>query len=70
MLPTSLNDALDALSNSTVFRESFGDLYVDYYLSLKHAELNRFKAYVEDNGDQDAENGISHWEQNEYFDFF
>ena len=70
MLPTSLNDALDALSNSKVFRESFGDLYVDYYLSLKHAELNRFKAYVEDNGDQDAENGISHWEQNEYFDFF
>ncbi|MBK17882.1 MAG: glutamine synthetase [Rhodospirillaceae bacterium] len=70
MLPTSLEDALNFLDNSELFREAFGDIFVNYYLGLKHAELNRFKAYVEDNGDEDAENGISHWEQNEYFDFF
>ena len=70
MLPTSLEAALEALDGSKLFRGAFGDTYIDYYLGLKHAELNRFKAYVEDNGDQNAENGISHWEQNEYFDFF
>ncbi len=70
MLPTSLKDGLDALDGSALFREAFGDTFINYYLGLKHAELNRFNAYVEDNGDQDAENGISHWEQNEYFDFF
>ncbi|MGB0575663.1 MAG: glutamine synthetase family protein [Alphaproteobacteria bacterium] len=70
MLPTSLKDGLDTLDGSALFREAFGDTFIDYYLGLKHAELNRFNAYVEDNGDQDAENGISHWEQNEYFDFF
>ncbi|NKB20715.1 MAG: glutamine synthetase [Alphaproteobacteria bacterium] len=69
-LPTSLDDALDALDNSKLFRVAIGDTFIDYYLGLKNAELNRFKAYVEDNSDQDAENGISHWEQNEYFDFF
>jgi glutamine synthetase len=70
MLPTSLKDGLDALDGSTLFRQAFGDTFINYYLGLKHAELNRFNAYVGDNGDQDAENGISHWEQNEYFDFF
>ena len=70
MLPTSLKDGLDALNSSTLFRQAFGDTFINYYLGLKHAELNRFNAYVGDNGDQDAENGISHWEQNEYFDFF
>jgi len=70
MLPTSLKDGLDALDSSTLFRQAFGDTFINYYLGLKHAELNRFNAYVGDNGDQDAENGISHWEQNEYFDFF
>jgi glutamine synthetase len=70
MLPTSLKDGLDALDGSTLFRDAFGNTFINYYLGLKHAELNRFNAYVGDNGDQDAENGISHWEQNEYFDFF
>jgi glutamine synthetase len=70
MLPTSLKDGLDALDGSALFREAFGNTFINYYLGLKHAELNRFYAYVEDNGDQDAENDISHWEQNEYFDFF
>ena len=70
LLPTSLEDALKILDNSELFRKAYGDIYVDYYLELKRAEIGRFNSYIEENGDKDAENGISQWEQNEYFDFF
>jgi len=70
LLPTSLKDALKNLDNSELFRKAYGDIYVDYYLELKRAELGRFNSYIEEIGDKDAENGISQWEQNEYFDFF
>ena len=36
----------------------FGDFFVDYYLKLKQAEIDRFNADVSD------------WEQREYFSTF
>jgi glutamine synthetase len=70
MLPTSLGDALDALNTSTLFREQFGDIYIDYFVALKQAELARYTAYIADNNADDGGNGVSQWEQDEYFDFF
>ena len=41
-----------------VFRAGFGDFFVDYYLTLKQAEIDRFQSEVSD------------WEQREYFSTF
>jgi glutamine synthetase len=70
LLPTNLGDALEALGNSTLFREQFGNIYIDYFIALKQAELARYTAYIADNNADDGGNGVSQWEQDEYFDFF
>ncbi len=68
-LPASLEDALDALKQDDLYRGAFGDLFLDYYVALKQAEITRFR---NDNTDADAtaEGETTEWEQNEYFDFF
>ena len=57
-LPTRLSDALRLLDNSARLRNAIGDLFVDYLLTLKRAELARYEAEV------------TAWEQREYFDLF
>ena len=57
-LPRNLAEALEALSGNQVMREGVGDFFVDYYLKLKQAEIDRFNAEVSD------------WEQREYFSLF
>jgi glutamine synthetase len=57
-LPRSLAEALAALGNDKVLRAGFGDFFVDYYLKLKQAEIDRFDLEVSD------------WEQREYFSLF
>ena len=57
-------------SSEPLFREQFGDVFVDYFLKLKRNEAGRFQQWLEDarrepHGDEPTE-----WEQNEYFDFF
>ena len=69
-LPSSLATALDALDGSALFREQFGDRYIDYYLSLKRAELDRFVAATQADGSCERVNDVTAWEQNEYLDFF
>lgn len=58
LLPRSLGEALDALRGDQVMRAAFGDFFVDYYLKLKQAEIDRFASEVSD------------WEQREYFSLF
>jgi glutamine synthetase len=58
MLPTNLMDAVTALDGSTLFRNRFGDQFIDYLLHIKRAEIARFLSEVTD------------WEQREYFDIF
>ncbi len=58
MLPRSLEEALIALDASACLRQGLGDDFVDYWLRLKRAELDRFNAEVSD------------WEQREYFSLF
>jgi len=58
LLPRSLREALAALKESAVLRAGLGDFFVDYYLRLKQAEIDRFELEVSD------------WEQREYFSLF
>ncbi len=57
-LPRSLMEALAALREDRLFREKMGDAFVDYIITLKEFELNRFLSEVTD------------WEQREYFEVF
>jgi glutamine synthetase len=65
-LPKNLGEALAALKADAVFKKDFGPIFVDYYIHLKMAELDRFNAEASDSGTND----VTNWEQNEYFDMF
>ncbi len=58
LMPKQLEEALAALGEDKVLRAGFGDFFVDYYLKLKQAEIDRFNAEVSD------------WEHREYFSLF
>lgn len=68
-LPSSLEEAFEALRASELYRKQFGDLFIDYYLALKQSEINRFREHNPD-ANATANGDVTHWEQNEYFDFF
>lgn len=57
-LPKSLREAVFALSDDPFFRTAMGEQFVDYYVHIKNAEIERFQAE------------ISEWEQREYFEMF
>lgn len=69
MLPTSLEAALDGLDRSDFFRTGFGDVYLNYFLRMKRAEVTRYKNFLVDTG-ADPTTGVTEWEVNEYFDAF
>jgi glutamine synthetase len=58
LLPKTLQDAVLALKDDPFFREALGAGFVDYYVHIKNAEIERFQAEVSD------------WEQREYFEMF
>jgi glutamine synthetase len=58
LLPKSLREAVFALQDDPFFREKFGATFVDYYVHIKNAEIERFQAEVSD------------WEHREYFELF
>jgi glutamine synthetase len=58
LLPKSLQEAVVALKDDAFFREALGAEFVDYYVHIKNAEIERFQAEVSD------------WEQREYFEMF
>ena len=58
LLPKSLREAVYALNDDPFFREQLGAAFVDYYVFIKNAEIERFQAEVSD------------WEQREYFEMF
>jgi glutamine synthetase len=57
-LPKSLSEAVAALKDDPFFRNAFGAGFVDYYVHIKNAEIERFQAEVSD------------WEHREYFEMF
>jgi glutamine synthetase len=58
LLPKTLRDAVAALKADSFFREALGAGFVDYYVHIKNAEIERFQTEV------------SEWEQREYFEMF
>src|SRR6201996_4229439 len=58
LLPKSLREAVGALKHDGFFREALGAGFVDYYVHIKNAEIERFQAEVSD------------WEHREYFEMF
>ena len=58
LLPKTLREAVFALKDDPFFREALGAEFVDYYVHIKHAEIERFQSEVSD------------WEQREYFEMF
>ena len=58
LLPKTLQEAVSALKQDAFCREAFGVGFVDYYVHIKNAEIERFQAEVSD------------WEQREYFEMF
>jgi glutamine synthetase len=58
MLPKSLREAVGALRDDPFFRDALGAAFVDYYVQIKNAEIERFEAEVSD------------WEHREYFEMF
>jgi glutamine synthetase len=57
-LPRSLSEAIAALKDDEFFREKLTAQFVDYYIHIKSAEIERFQAEVSD------------WEHREYFETF
>ena len=57
-LPTSLAAAIDAFDASPLYRATLGDAFVDYMVTLKRAEWDRYLMTV------------SEWEHQEYFGLF
>jgi glutamine synthetase len=58
LLPTTLREAVFALKDDPFFREALGEKFVDYYVYIKNAEIERFQSEV------------TEWEQREYFEMF
>jgi glutamine synthetase len=58
LLPKTLREAVTALNDDAFFRGAFGQEFVDYYVHIKNAEIERFQAEV------------SEWEHREYFEMF
>ncbi|HEV7878795.1 glutamine synthetase family protein [Bradyrhizobium sp.] len=58
LLPKTLQEAVLALKDDPFFRDALGAAFVDYYIHIKNAEIERFQAEV------------SEWEQREYFEMF
>jgi glutamine synthetase len=58
LLPKTLREAVDSLKDDPFFREALGAAFIDYYVHIKNAEIERFQAEV------------SEWEQREYFEMF
>ncbi|MGK0298168.1 MAG: glutamine synthetase [Gammaproteobacteria bacterium] len=69
-LPDNLASALDAVTGSKLMRKQFGDIFIDYFIKLKQAELQRYNNYNEIHGNTNEATDVTQWEQDEYFDFF
>jgi glutamine synthetase len=59
VLPRSLVAAIAELKRSELFRTVLGDGFVDYFLTIKEAEVQRFLSEE-----------VTDWEQREYFEIF
>ena len=57
-LPRSLEEAIQELAASAMFREALGNEFIEHYLAVRRHEISRFQSYVTD------------WEHREYLEAF
>ncbi len=57
-LPASLEESVAALRRSTTLKDALGEVFVDYFATIKEAEVARFRE------------AVTSWEQYEYFAAF
>ncbi len=69
-LPRSLDAAVKALDGDAFYRSAFGDTLVDYLVTMKRAELARYRAAKQGGSDAPDEDDVSDWEMREYFEFY
>lgn len=65
ILPEDLDTALEALADSSFFRECFGAMFIDYWLKLRRNDCQRFRE-AEGEGAIRSEQ-VTRWEHHEYF---
>lgn len=66
-LPQNLREAVEALKEDPLFREAFGDRFVNYILGLKESELARYEEFVGTLADPAEADSVTEWEHREYF---
>jgi glutamine synthetase len=73
LLPRSLKDAMEALKQSTVFREALGEPFMDFITAVKNSEIEAYLASVTgDDGvvQEDHLTNVTDWEHTEYFEVY
>ncbi len=60
---------MEGRQRSSFYRHTFGDVYIDYFLRMKRAEVARYEAFLKEDGG-DPSMGVTAWEMREYFDAF
>jgi glutamine synthetase len=69
-LPKSLDEAIDVLKNDSFFKEKMGPVFIDYLVSLKMSELNRYKQFLKDHQIEEDQYIVTEWEHREYFEIY
>lgn len=69
MLPTSLAAGVEAMVADPLYRDQFGDGFVEYFAMMKRAEWARYQASIEEEP-LGEDQQVSDWEMREYFEFF
>ncbi|QIZ37330.1 glutamine synthetase family protein [Saccharopolyspora sp. ASAGF58] len=70
-LPTTLKDAIQVLEKDEFFSKEFGSTFIDYFVTMKRSEVDRYESWVAENPDADKYvNGVTDWEHREYFEVF
>ncbi|MCQ6277075.1 glutamine synthetase [Bacillus sp. V3B] len=67
-LPTSLREAIEELKKSEMFKEEFGESFINYIAALKESEVGRYLQYVKEENIVNADVETTEWEQREYFE--
>lgn len=71
VLPQDLGTALDLLEGDQFFRGAWGDRFIDYLVTMKRSEVNRYQAHVAEQSDPEAYAAeVTDWEHREYFELF
>jgi glutamine synthetase len=68
-LPKSLSEAVAGLERDSFYRRVFGDLFVDYLVMMKRAEVSRYESWCNEHHVEDDES-VTEWENREYFEFY